>query len=41
MSPMIKLDLFIIELSFKRGLSGLVKCALPLGMEQEKMRVPL
>ena len=41
MYPLIELDLFIIELCFKRGLPGLVKHASPLKTEQEKRWVPL
>ena len=40
-SPLIELDLFIIKLSFKSRLRGLVKRAWPLKMEQEKRWVPL
>ena len=39
--PLIELDLFIIELDFKRGLLGSVKHTSPLKMEQEKRWVPL
>ena len=41
LNPLIELDLFIIELRFKRGLPGLVKRASPLETEQEKRWVPL
>ena len=41
MYPMIELDLFIIESSFKSVLLGSVKRALPLEMEREKRWFPL
>ena len=41
MYPLIELDLFIVELCFKRGLLGSVKLATPLETEQEKRWVPL